>query len=372
MLPGPVRAALRPWWRRFFAFKVRSRGWIAFTVWLAFQCARHQKRAVIICRCGGLGDVICTLPISDEVRRRHPEKLLVFITAPAWRDVVVMSRYTDLVYANKWWIYPFAFPIDVKVCGLIETVYNARTTGEKSITSGTNKHLITDLAESCGFTVAPRLPRLCPSSYLIERTCVAYGVNRKTVGERLLIGINPGPNWRVKEWEVAKWQNLISRIHAEYPAVIVQFGTTKADGSSDYGSLSGVKSLVSRLTGEEIVALVSVCNLIISIDSGPVHVAGAVGTPVVGLFGPLNPDVILTREVPGITVFADVPCRFCHNRTPVIHWIDGCPNEIACMKTLEVERVFDAVKSMLAHSRNGEAKQALAAVTEARPLHVKG
>src|SRR5262245_27647458 len=145
MLPGPVRSALRPWWRRFFAFKLRARGWIPFTLWLALRCTRHGKRAVVICRCGGIGDVLCTLPMCEEVRRRHPGKLLVFITAPVWWEVVGMSGAADLVYSNKWWIYPFTFPRNVKVFGLIDTTYNPQTTGEKSFTSGTSAHLIEDL-----------------------------------------------------------------------------------------------------------------------------------------------------------------------------------------------------------------------------------
>ena len=354
-----MRSALRPWWRSFFGFKVRTRGWIPFVLWLVLQCIGHAKRVVIVCRCGGLGDVLCTLPMCDEVRQRHPGKLLVFITAPAWREVVVMSGCADLVYANKWWVYPFTFPTHVKVFGLIDTIYNPQTTGEKSFIAGTTTHLINDLALSCGFTVKPRLPNLHLSSDLIEKTCVAFGLDHKTIGGRLLIGINPGPNWRVKEWEAAKWQKLINRIHSEYAAVIIQFGTTKDDGSSDYHNLTGVKSFVSRLKGEELVALIAACNLIVSIDSGPVHVAGTVGTPVVGLFGPLNPELVLTREALGVGLFADVPCLFCHNRTPVIHWIDGCPNDIACMKRLEVENVFDAVKSALAPNSKREVNESV-------------
>jgi hypothetical protein len=301
--------------------------------------------------------------MCSEVRRCHPGRLLVFITAPIWKEVVVMSQCADLVYATKWWVYPFTLPTNLKVLGLIDAVYNPCTTGEKSFTSGTTTHLIIDLAASCGFTVAPRLPQLRPSLNLIERTCLRYGLESKTIGSRLMIGINPGPNWRVKEWEVAKWQKLIDRIHSEYAAVIVQFGTTKADGSSDYRTLTGIKSLVSRLKGEELVALIAACDLMISIDSGPVHVAGAVGTPVIGLFGPLNPNLVLTQEKPALGLFADVPCLFCHNRTPVIHWIDGCPNDIACMKTLEVASIFEAVKSMLANSRNRETGGSLPAAT---------
>jgi ADP-heptose:LPS heptosyltransferase len=361
ILPDPVLSIVRPWWRRFFRLKLRARGWAPFVVWLVFQCARHRKRAIFVCRCGGIGDVLCSLPICDEVRRRHPGKLVVFITAPIWREVVKLSRAADLVFANKWWIYPFTFPTNAKVFGLINAIYNPRTTGEKSCTSGTSTHLINDLAGSCGFTVTPRLPSLHPPSYLIEKTRVAYGLDRKTIGERLLIGINPGPNWRVKEWGASKWQELINRIHSEHDAVIIQFGTNKGDGSSEYDYLTGVTSVAGRLTGEELVALIAICDVIVSIDSGPVHVAVAVGTPAIGLFGPLDPASVLPPHsaMPVLGLVSKVPCLFCHNRTPVIHWITGCPNDIACMRNLEAETVIKAVKLMLAKSKRREVKESL-------------
>ncbi len=359
LLPGPVRSALRPWWRRFFRFKLRARGWIPFTLWLVFQCARFRKKAVIVCRCGGIGDVLCTLPMCEEVRRRHAGNLLVFITAPVWREVVVMSRSADLVYANKWWLYPFTFPRNVKIFGLVEAMFNPQTTGEKSFTSGTSTHLIDDLAASCGFTVQARLPKLCLSPDLVEKTRTTYGLDSKRTAEGLLIGINPGPSWRVREWEASKWQKLINKIHSEYDAVILQFGTNKGDGSSEYDNLTGVKSLASKLKGEELVALIAVCDLIVSIDSGPVHVAGAVGTPVIGLFGPLDPASRLPPDSQAIGLFGDVPCLFCHNRTPVIHWFDGCPNDIACMQKLDEQTVFEAVKSLLARSRKQEVSESL-------------
>jgi ADP-heptose:LPS heptosyltransferase len=295
--------------------------------------------------------------MCDEVRRRHPGKLLVFVTAAIWRQVVVMSRSADQVYANKWWVLPFTLPTKVKLCGLVDAIYSPQTTGEQLYTSGMSSHLMDDLAASCGFALTMRQPKLYPSPGLIKETCIAYGLDCKTTGERLLIGINPGPNWRVKEWEASKWQKLINKIHSEYDAVIIQFGINKGDGSTEYDSLTGVQSVTNRRKGDEIVALIASCDLVISIDSGPVHVAGAVGTPVIGLFGPLDPALVLPPDAQALGLFSDVPCLFCHNKTPVIHWISGCPNDIACMKKLDYETVFEAVKSMLAHKTKRELKE---------------
>lgn len=355
ILPGPVHSALRPWWRRFFRFKLRVRDWwlplTGWVVWLVFQCARHRKRAVIVCRFAGIGDVVCTLPMCLEVRRRHPGKLLVFVTAAVWRDVVEMSRSADLVYANKRWVYPLIIPTNIKLFGLVDAIYNPQPIGERFAAAGMTCHLVEDLARSCGFTLTARQPRLYPSPEFIEKTRVKYGLDSNTIRQGLLIGINPGPSWHVKEWEASKWQKLINKIHSEYDAAIIQFGINKGDGSCEYGNLTGVESVAGRLSGEELVALIAICDLIVSIDSGPVHVAGAVSTPVIGLFGALDPALILPPDsaAPAIGLFSDVPCLFCHNRTPVIHWESGCPNDIACMKNLGCQTVFEAVKSSLLH-----------------------
>ena len=367
ILPGPVHSALRPWWRRFFRFKRRAREWceswipfIIWVVWLVFQCIRHRKRAVIVCRFGGIGDVLCILPMCDEVRHRHPGKLLVFMTAAIWREVVVISRSADLVYANKWWVHPRTLPTNIKLFGLVDAIYNPQTTYEQVHKAGMRRHLAEDFAASCGFALTARQTKLYPSPGLIKETCIAYGLDYKTTGQRLLIGINPGPNWRVKEWEASKWQKLINKIHSEYDAVIIQFGFNTGDGSSEYDNLTDVKLLAGRLKGEELLALVTNCDFIISIDSGPVHLAGAVGTPVIGLFGPLDPALILPPNAQAVGLFSDVPCLFCHNRTPIIHWCDGCPNDIACMKKLDCDAVFEAVKSMLPQSKNSEVKESFA------------
>jgi len=240
-------------------------------------------------------------------------------------------------------------PAKVKLFGLVDTIYNPQTAGERVYKGGMTRHLIEDLAGSCGFTVTARQPKLYPSADLIKKTRIAHGLDCRPIGERLLIGINPGPARPVKEWEASNWPSLVNQIHSEYDAVIIQFGTSIRDGLAGYDKLTGVQPVTNRRKGEEIVALIAICDLIISIDSGPVHLAGAVGTPLIGLFGALDPRTILPPESPALGLFSDVPCLFCHNRTPVINWLTGCPNDIACMKNLGCETVFEAVKSVLSH-----------------------
>ena len=131
ILPAAWLSVLRSCRRKYYGFQCGYRGWwpyLTLVSWLLFQCFRNRRRAVIICRCGALGDLVCTLPLCDEVRQRHPGRLLVFITAVEYRGLVRLSRSVDLIYANRSWIYPFTLPSQFKLFGLVEAIYNPQTT----------------------------------------------------------------------------------------------------------------------------------------------------------------------------------------------------------------------------------------------------
>jgi len=51
---------------------------------------------------------------------------------------------------------------------------------------------------------------------------------------------------------------------------------------------------------------------------------------------------------------------FCHHQMPHGHWFDGCPSDIVCMKKLEDQTVFEAVKSMLGQSNKPQVKESFA------------
>jgi ADP-heptose:LPS heptosyltransferase len=197
-----------------------------------------------------------------------------------------------------------------------------------------------------------RQPHLFPSPGLIKAVQAGYGFADDVSRGRLIIGINCGRTWPVRMWDAAKWQQLVDRIHAEYDAVILQFGLTDGDGTDEYDNLTGVQSVVNRVKSDDLVALVAGCHLLISIDSGPVHLAGAVGTPVIGMFGAVNPRHRLPPDSPGMGLVSDVPCLFCHHAAPRGHWQTGCPNDIRCMKELDVQTLFQAVKTILAKHKS--------------------
>jgi ADP-heptose:LPS heptosyltransferase len=350
-LPGPAQSSAKSSWKKLRTFKNRLWDAVAFRLWLVFQRMRHGKKIVILCRPGALGDIVCTLPLCAELQKRHPRALLVFVTHRDYKKMVLLSRAADEVYGARSWVWPFSLPPGYRLPGVVEAIYNPKTTDELSPQNGAPIHLIDDFAASCNATIPEpeRQPRLFPSPELIKETQTAYSLADDLAKGRLTIAINCGRSWPVKEWSAAKWQGLLDKIHADFDAVVLQFGLTKGK-VDEYEQLRGVRFLANRLKSDELVALIAGCHLVISIDSGPVHVAGAVGVPVVGLFGANAPQFRLPPGSPGTGLFTQLPCIFCHHKTPRGHWQTGCPNDIRCMKELEVQTVFDAVKTMLAKS----------------------
>jgi ADP-heptose:LPS heptosyltransferase len=73
--------------------------------------------------------------------------------------------------------------------------------------------------------------------------------------------------------------------------------------------------------------------------------------PVIGLFGAVSPRYRLPPDSPGEGLFTQLDCIFCHHKTPRGHWQTGCPNDIRCMKELDVQAVFDEVKSVLGKNK---------------------
>ncbi|HUC86358.1 MAG TPA: glycosyltransferase family 9 protein [Candidatus Acidoferrales bacterium] len=328
--------AARNWCRARFADPV------LFPLWLLFQCLRHRRRPVILFRIGVLGDLVCTLPLCAEIRQRHPGRPLLLVTMRDYLTLARLAAGPDAVYGARSW----SFTVPGYLGALIGKIYAPKTTDERSYEQGPTCHLIDDLAGSCGIALTERQPRLYPPRELIDRTLALTGLaDRRAKGQKL-IAINCGLSWRVKEWSFDRWQQLVDLIHAEYDATIILFGI--GGGNNEYTRLRGVESFANhRVQAHQLAALIAACDLVVSIDSGPVHVAGAVGTPVVGLFGANDARYRLPPSSPGLGVVAEVPCLYCQHRTPRGHWMTGCPNDIRCMKELEVARVFDAVTTFL-------------------------
>lgn len=159
---------------------------------------------------------------------------------------------------------------------------------------GRNAHVVRVIAAMCermgvaADDVSPSL-RACTSH---EAKLDAF-LDRERLPRRGFVLVNPFSRWPTKSWSGAKAANLASRIAAHTgDRVLVTGGSAEAEGVAGVVRLapSCAVSLAGRLSLGEALCLYGRARLMVSCDSGPMHAAAALGTPVVALFGPTLPE----------------------------------------------------------------------------------
>ena len=158
-----------------------------------------------------------------------------------------------------------------------------------------------------------------------------------------VIIVNPGGNWDLKRWPSESFSRLISGLLGNFNAKIIISGANK-----DISLVKKINSLAFseaiNFTGEtnlkQLMVLMKKANLVISGDSGPLHIANSVGSEVIGLFGPTRPEITGPRGSGRAHIIQyDVGC----NREPCYHLM--CPDNI-CMQSITAGEVLEIVRQI--------------------------
>lgn len=308
-----------------------------------------RQTVILFERHGGIGDIICTFPSVLALRERHPKAIFVYSVRRAFKCIVKMGHVADCIVEQDWSTEsPKVVTTDYDTC------YRPWLEDEKP-TGREHVHLVDDFARGLNVTLRSRQPRLYPPAKLTRLVQEKLSPLRKN--SKILIGIHIGPSWTVREWRTEAWQQLVNLLKQSYNCTIVQFGadvdTTK--GAVRAPRIERTEDFVGKLSLEESVAALQQLDFFIGIDSGLLHIAGSVGTPTVGLFGAIDPQLRLPPGTLSEAVMSSVPCLGCHHRTPVLHSQDQCVNRIVCMSELNANDVLVAFEKL--RSRAGSIRE---------------
>ena len=145
--------------------------------------------------------------------------------------------------------------------------------------------------------------------------------------------------WSFKRWNEKYVEELVNRLDKENILPII-VGTKE-----DTGASTNTLDFRNKFSIKETAALLSRCSLMISTDSGPSHLADAVGIPTIVLFGPTYPS----KNVPynyGQHIASDIVCRPCYwtgRMKKCVQKYDRAP----CMEKISVDMVLEKVKSLI-------------------------
>jgi heptosyltransferase-2 len=220
---------------------------------------------------------------------------------------------------------------------------------DRAFTSAATAHQIHEylhLVAALGANPEPLPPQLVVTPGEVEAMRKKFGLNEI---ERPLFGLNPGAEYGpAKRWPVEKFIAAAREIQNRTNCVWLIFGG-KADLSLTGQIESAIRhppSAILNLAGKtslrELMALLKICRVLLTNDSGPMHVAAALGIPVVVPFGSTSPELTgpgLPGDPQHRLLKSDALCSPCFLRE--------CPIDFRCLNGISIERVVEAVLSLV-------------------------
>ncbi|MFW6309141.1 MAG: glycosyltransferase family 9 protein, partial [bacterium] len=291
-----------------------------------------------------LGDLIFATPFLRQLRKNFADKKIDMVVNSNFFDIIEDNPYLDQVYSyDKSWnikqSWKFAlslkkndYDLGLNIHGNWRTVLLTKIINPKFIASYGNKgkkifidriiqqpadrHMVDtylQFLKELGLKVNQnrQLDLFVPSH---KKMNIKKKLSKMTDNIESLVGIHSGGTWPTKRWDKDKFACLADILQGDYQKqVILLGGPDDIDRVREIEKIMETKpiNMAGKTDLKELAALTAVCDLVISGDSGPVHVAAAVGTPTITLFGPSDERKYRPYGKNHKVVKTDLECRPC-------------------------------------------------------------
>ena len=198
----------------------------------------------------------------------------------------------------------------------------------------------------------PRPHRITPPADRIARWR-----GRIPAGGGPLVGLFPGAHAPARRWPAERFVKLAGGVHQAGARIVVLGGPAERDLTARVAAAApGALDTGGRTDLFDLAALLSLCDLVVTNDTGPMHLAGAVGTPTVSLWGPSDPEEVRQVGAPDFRVTGpELPCKPCYRNRCGRHGAGTLLPDAheECMRLIEVDSVIAAVEAALAQGAAG-------------------
>lgn len=279
------------------------------TRWNGWRKARSFNYPIIIRRRASSGDVLLVSAVIKAISERCPKAL-----------IMVETDFRAVFSGN---------PRVIRSSSKLPAIRGARVIDlDMAYENRPGVHIIKAYADLC--MVGPVELR---TEFYQSQLCINNA--KEMMDDGIWIGIHAGPTtWEGKNWSEAKWQTLIHNLVSEGWKVLLV-------GNQGY-DLPYHLDMRAKTRVHELAGYLKNCSLFCGVDSFPMHVAQAVGTPVVPLFGVTSPEFILTIGSNAHPVVSDKS----HEFTGIRHRVSGSTCVQVThnpMETITVDQVMDAI-----------------------------
>ena len=334
---------------------------------------------VLIVRTGALGDIVHALPVLSALRAQRPDVAVdwmvdaryahVLALVDGLRHRIVIRAADESVTSDE---FRFAgvrgvasaiahlraqlYDAALDLQGLIKSAAFARASGARrvigfepaalrepaarwlyreSVQYG-GPHVIDKNLSALHAFVLGSTERRFPWGEIKSAASAAVRADPAVATAEGYVLLNPGAAWVNKRWPVTHFGTLAARLAERLRLTsVVLWGPGEHELASAVVAASAGSAVLAPPTAlPDVLALAREATLVVSGDTGPLHLAASVGAPVVGLFGPTYPDRNGPWDSADLTVSRSATCACPYKRQ--------CLRGAACIDTIEVEEVYDA------------------------------
>lgn len=258
--------------------------WRAYTCWYSYYRASREsgRRLVCISLIEHMGDILACQPVVPYLRAEEPGALVLWCVKVSYLDVVMEFSGVDGIIPVRClscWIAlrrwaRFDRVVDLHINGRTCTICQIPLRKDKGRDDITMTNYYEHGSLLAAFTLSAGLPLLAGQPELQILGDVARAVRRFGLPERAVV-IHCSSNESCRDWQVAHWNRVIDVLHEQYGVTIIEIGLQSALGRENSASYRNMCGSCSVLESAE---LIRQALLFIGIDSGPAHLANAVGT----------------------------------------------------------------------------------------------
>jgi predicted lipopolysaccharide heptosyltransferase III len=338
-------------------------------------------KKILLIQLGDIGDVVLTTPTIKTLKENHPSGEIFVLLRSHARQLLEGYPLVDGLFSldkkKKSFAEEIAYQRDI-LLGLRSERFDlsidlrAGTRGAfVSFLSGARvrigryrgdgrlcrnrlfTHLVSPENELNQYAAMHSLNMLAPFDLEIEDThpelITTYEQQRSAENilreerippDRPILALHPFSRWGYKEWPIKNYAKLINYMCSRYKVSLIVTGSIEERArASEIArmSRSNVHNLAGTTSLGELAAILKKCSLLIGIDSAPMHIAAAVGTPTVTIFGPSSPLNWAPQGKHHSVISKDLPCVPCRQK--------GCNNsEVSrCLDELSAEEVIPVI-----------------------------
>ncbi len=321
-----------------------------------------------------LGDCVLTLPLLRKLRELLPEASVSVVTRPETAGIFAASGLASEIIEDRKKTAAsglsefFRLKEELSERGFDAAIIPHRSLRSSLLARAAGIPVRVGFSSSAGsFFLTHKVPfswllhdlerNLSLLSPLAENLKTSFPGMRASPEARALslsgsagvkAGVNAGSAWATKRWPAEKWARLIRGLARETGGrVLMVGGPGEAAWNSEIERMADPANcfnLAGKTTMPELMEAIRPLKVFVSNDSGPMHIAVAMGVPAVGIFGPTTRELGFFPYGPANSVVeTPLDCRPC-----ALHGSNKCPRgHFLCMRLLTVGEVLKAAKEKL-------------------------